>query len=55
MKLSQYKPNAARHIMVYGPPKVGKTVSIVQLAKFGYKLWCVDGEDSIKECLCVDD
>lgn len=55
MKLSQYKPNAARHIMVYGPPKVGKTVSIAQLAKFGYKLWCVDGEDSIKSVYCVDD
>lgn len=55
MKLTEYKQNSARHIMVYGPPKVGKTVLVGQLAKYGYKLHCVDGEDSIKSLWCVDD
>ena len=54
MKLSAYKPNAARHIMVYGPPKVGKTVAVLQLANYGYKLWVVDGEDSVKSAWAVD-
>lgn len=55
MKLTEYKPSAARHIMVYGPPKSGKTVSILQLAMYGYKLWYCDGEDSIKSAWSVDD
>lgn len=54
MKLTQYKPHAARHIMVYGPPKVGKTKAILDLIKYGYKLWFVDGEDGIKTAFGVD-
>lgn len=54
MKLTDYKPNAARHIMVYGPPKVGKTIAALMLAKYGYKLWYCDGEDSIKSAWALD-
>lgn len=54
MKLTNYKPHAARHIMVYGPPKVGKTIAVLQLANYGYNLWYVDGEDSIKSAWAVD-
>ncbi len=54
MKLAEYKPNAARHIMVYGPPKVGKSVLAMQLANYGYRLWYVDGEDSVKSAWAVD-
>lgn len=54
MKLTDYKPSAARHVMVYGPPKVGKTVAILSLVKYGYKLWYCDGEDGIKSAWSVD-
>jgi hypothetical protein len=54
MKLTQYKPSAARHIMIYGPPKVGKTKAILDLIKSGFKLWYVDGEDGIKTAFGVD-
>lgn len=54
MNLLDYKPNAARHIMVYGPPKTGKSIAAMLLAKYGYKLWYVDGEDSIKSAWAVD-
>lgn len=55
MKLTQYKPSAARHVIIYGPPKVGKTVAILMLIKYGYKLWYCDGEDSIKSAWAVDE
>ncbi len=54
MKLVDYKPNAARHIMVYGEPKSGKSVLAMMLAKYGYKLWYVDGEDSVKSAWAVN-
>ena len=54
MKLEEYKPSAARHIMVYGPPKVGKSVLAMLLAKYGYRLWYCDGEESIKSAWAVD-
>lgn len=54
MKLTDYKPNAARHIMLYGPPKVGKSVAAMLLAMYGYRLYYVDGEDSIKSAWSVD-
>lgn len=55
MKLNDYRPSAARHIMVYGPPKVGKSKSILDLIKYGYRLFYCDGEDSIKVAFGVDD
>jgi hypothetical protein len=55
MKLTDYKPSAARHIMVFGEPKSGKTAAYIKLAMFGYKLWVLDGEDSIKTAWAVDD
>jgi len=55
MKLADYKPSATRHIMIYGPPKVGKTVLAMMLANYGYKLWYCDGEDSIKSAWTVDE
>lgn len=39
-----------RHILIYGPPKSGKTAAIGQLAA-RYKLWYVDLEDSVKTLL----
>lgn len=54
MKLTEYKPHAARHIMVYGKPKVGKTKAYLDLLKYGYRLWVCDGEDGIKTAWAVD-
>jgi hypothetical protein len=54
VKLNLHKPHAARHVMVYGPPKVGKTLAILMLLKFGYKLWYIDGEDGIKTAFGVN-
>lgn len=50
MKLSQYKAQSARHVLIYGPPKSGKTAAIGKLAS-KYKLWYFDLEDSIKTLL----
>lgn len=50
MKLSNYKEQSARHILVYGPPKSGKTAAIGKLAE-KYKLWYFDLEDSVKTLL----
>jgi hypothetical protein len=50
MKLSEYKSQSARHILVYGPPKSGKTAAIGKLAS-KYKLWYFDLEDSVKTLL----
>lgn len=50
MKLSEYKAQSARHILIYGPPKSGKSAAIAQLAK-RFKLWYVDLEDSVKTLL----
>lgn len=50
MKLSDYKAQAARHILVYGPPKSGKTVAVAKLAE-KYRLWWIDLEDGIKSAL----
>lgn len=55
MNLLEYKSKAGRHIIVYGPPKVGKTVAILKLAEYGYHLWYMDGEDGIKSAFAVDD
>lgn len=50
MKLSTYREHAARKILVYGPPKSGKTDLVGQLAE-SYKLWWFDLEDGIKTLL----
>lgn len=50
MKLSDYKAQSARHILVYGPPKSGKTAAVGKLAE-KYKLWYFDLEDSVKTLL----
>jgi AAA domain len=50
MKLTNYKPTAARKILVYGAPKTGKTDLVGQLASIK-KLWWFDLEDGIKTLL----
>lgn len=50
MKLTDYAPKAARKILVYGPPKCGKTDLVGQLAEIK-KLWWLDLEDGIKTLL----
>lgn len=50
MKLADYKPAAARKILVYGAPKTGKTDLVGQVAAIK-KLWWFDLEDGIKTLL----
>lgn len=50
MKLAEYEQSAARKIIVYGPPKTGKTDLVGQLAA-KKKLWWFDLEDGIKTLL----
>lgn len=50
MDLDTYRANAARHILLYGPPKVGKTAQLGVLAQ-KLKLHVFDGEDGIKTLL----
>lgn len=50
MKLTDYKAQSARHILIYGPPKSGKTAAIGKLAS-RYRLWYIDLEDSVKTLL----
>ena len=50
MKLSEYKAKAAKHVLIYGPPKSGKTAALAALAK-KYRLHILDNEDSVKTLL----
>lgn len=50
MKLSEYKASAARHILIYGPPKAGKTWAYGELAK-KFRLHVIDIEDSVKSLM----
>lgn len=50
MKLQTYIPSVARKILVYGPPKCGKTELVARLAE-KKKLWWFDLEDGIKTVL----
>lgn len=50
MKLTDYQQKAARKILVYGPPKSGKTDLVGQLAE-KYKLHWLDFEDGVKTLL----
>lgn len=47
MKASEYVQSAARHVIVYGGPKTGKTELVGTLAK-KYKLWWFNLDDGIK-------
>lgn len=50
MKLSDIAPSSAVKILVFGPPKVGKTALVGKLAKT-HKLWWLDLESGIKTLL----
>ena len=50
MNLDEYKAGAARHILLYGAPKSGKTAAAGQLAR-KFKLHDFDLEDSVKTLL----
>lgn len=50
MDLSDYKASTRRKVMVYGPPKVGKTALVGKLAPH-FKLHWVDLENGIKTLL----
>ena len=50
MKLTDYKANAARKVLVYGQPKSGKTELTGKLSHTK-KLWYFDLEDGIKSLL----
>jgi hypothetical protein len=50
MKLTAYKTNPVRHILVYGQPKSGKSAAVGKLAE-RFKLWYFDLEDSVKTLL----
>ena len=45
MKLSQKQQTAGVHVMVFGPPKVGKSQLAGEMAKHGYKLLWIDLEN----------
>lgn len=47
MKLSEYKGSEARHILVYGPPKTGKTELVGALAEH-FTLWWFDLDGGAK-------
>lgn len=47
MKLSEYKGSEARHILVYGPPKTGKTELVGALAEH-FTLWWMDLDGGAK-------
>ena len=53
MNLDEYAPSAARKILVYGPPKSGKTALVGKLATIK-RLHYFDGEDGIKTLLNPD-
>lgn len=50
MKLTDYAASAARKILVYGPPKSGKTDLVGRLAE-KKRLWWLDLEDGVKTLL----
>lgn len=50
MKLQEYKGSEARHVLVYGPPKTGKTELVGALAK-QYTLWWFDLDGGAKTLL----
>lgn len=53
MKASDYVQSAARHVIIYGGPKTGKTELVGTLAK-RYKLWWFNLDDGIKTLFRAD-
>lgn len=53
MKLTDYKQQSARHILIYGAPKSGKTCAVGKLAE-KYRLWYFDLENSVKSLFNSD-
>jgi hypothetical protein len=53
MNLDDYVPAAYRKVLVYGPPKSGKTALVGKLAEIKKLQW-FDGEDGIKTLLNPD-
>lgn len=51
MKLTDYKPSAARKVLVYGAPKTGKTELVGSLSSIGKKLWWFDLDNGIQTLL----
>lgn len=48
MDLSEYDDVRRTKVMVYGPPKSGKTALVGQLAAAGFTLWWFDTENGVK-------
>ena len=44
MKLTEFAPSAARKVLVYGPPKTGKTDLVGRLAEHYVLHWIVTGK-----------
>lgn len=51
MKLSQASPNLTQTVLIYGPPKVGKTQLAGELARHGKKLIWFDLENGVSTLL----
>lgn len=51
MDLSEYSEVKRNKVLVYGPPKTGKTAIVGKLASEGFTLWWFDGENGIKTLL----
>ena len=51
MDLDEYVDSKRTKVMVYGPPKSGKTALVGELAAHGYTLHWVDCEKGIKTLL----
>ena len=48
MNLSEYDDVRRTKVMIYGPPKSGKTARVGSLAAQGFKLWWFDFENGVK-------
>ena len=48
MNLSEYDDVRRTKVMIYGPPKSGKTAMVGSLAAQGFKLWWFDFENGVK-------
>ena len=48
MDLNSYEEVRRTKVLIYGPPKSGKTALMAKLAEAGYTLWWMDMENGIK-------